>query len=77
MFYNINMDKINETIANSIKTARKMSCFSQTELGKRIDVSHTAISSWENGKNLPSIRDCWKLADELGMTIDELVGRDI
>lgn len=54
-----------------------MSGFSQTELGKRIDVSHTAISSWENGKNLPSIRDCWKLADELGMTIDELVGRDI
>lgn len=70
------MKTIEEKIKNSIKEARKNSGLSQIELGKILDVSHTAISSWENGVNIPNVRDLWKMADELGMSIDELVGRD-
>ncbi len=60
----------------SIKSARKNSGLSQEELAKKIDVTHASVSFWENGVNIPNVRDVWKMADELGMSIDELVGRD-
>ena len=74
--YNNNMKTIEEKIKDSIKEARKNSGLSQVELAKRIEVTHTSISFWENGINIPNVRDLWKMADELGMSIDELVGRD-
>ena len=70
------MRTIEDKIKTSILQARKNKGLSQVELGRRIEVSHTAIYSWENGVNIPNVRDVWKMADELGMSIDELVGRD-
>ena len=63
-------------IGFSIKTARKLAKLSQQELAKKIGTSHAAISFWENGVNIPNVLDCWKMADVLSMTIDELIGRD-
>lgn len=70
------MKTIEEKIKESIKSARKNSGLSQEELAKKIDVTHASVSFWENGVNIPNVRDIWKMADELGMSIDELVGRD-
>ena len=70
------MDSIEIKIANSIKQARKEAKLSQTELAKRINVTHAAISYWENGINTPNVKDCWLLANELGISIDELVGKE-
>lgn len=70
------MDTLNERIAESIKNARKKKYLTQTELAKRVGVTHASISYWENGINIPNVKDCWRLADELGITIDELVGRE-
>lgn len=70
------MKTIEETIKENIKSARKNSGLSQEELAKKIDVTHASISFWERGVNIPNVRDLWKMADELGMSIDELVGRD-
>ncbi len=70
------MKSIEEKIKTAITEARKLSGLSQTAIGDKIGVSHTAISAWENGVNIPNVRDVWKMADELGMSIDELVGRD-
>lgn len=71
------MKTIEETIKESIKAARKNSGLSQAELAEKIDVTHASLSFWENGVNIPNVRDLWRMADELGMTIDELVGRDM
>ena len=62
-------------IGKSIKAARKVAGYTQTEIAKLIGVTHAAISFWENGVNIPNVLDCWKLADVLHISIDELVGR--
>lgn len=64
-----------DDIGASIRSFRKAAGLTQPELAKKIGVSHAAISYWENGVNIPNVKDCWKLADALSVSIDELVGR--
>lgn len=63
-------------IGKSIKVNRIAQNYTQKQLAQKIGVTHAAISYWENGVNIPNVKDCWLLADALGITIDELVGRD-
>ena len=49
---------------------------SQTALANAIGVTHAAISYWENGVNIPNISDCWKMAEFMNISIDELVGKE-
>ena len=62
-------------IGKSIKAARTAANITQKNLAKLIGTSHAAISFWENGVNIPNVLDCWKIAEVLGITIDELVGK--
>lgn len=64
-------------IGKSIKVNRIAQNYTQKQLAQKIGVTHAAISYWENGVNIPNIKDCWLLADALEITIDELVGRDL
>lgn len=64
-------------IGKSIKVNRIAQNYTQQQLAQKIGVTHAAISYWENGVNIPNVKDCWLLVDALGITIDELVGRDL
>lgn len=64
-------------IGKSIKVNRIAQNYTQKQLAQKIGVTHAAISYWENGVNIPNVKDCWLLAGALGITIDELVGRDL
>ncbi len=64
-------------IGKSIKVNRIAQNYTQKQLAQKIGVTHAVISYWENGVNIPNVKDCWLLADALGITIDELVGRDL
>lgn len=64
-------------IGKSIKVNRIAQNYTQKQLAQKIGVTHAAISYWKNGVNIPNVKDCWLLADALGITIDELVGRDL
>lgn len=64
-------------IGKSIKVNRIAQNYTQKQLAQKIGVTYAAISYWENGVNIPNVKDCWLLADALGITIDELVGRDL
>ena len=64
-------------IGKSIKVNRIAQNYNQKQLAQKIGVTHAAISYWENGVNIPNVKDCWLLADALEITIDELVGRDL
>ena len=64
-------------IGKSIKVTRIAQNYTKKQLAQKIGVTHAAISYWENGVNIPNVKDCWLLADALEITIDELVGRDL
>ena len=40
-------------------------------------ISNANLSRWECGKVMPSINFCVILADYYGITLDELIGRDV
>ena len=70
------MKENNRSIGESIKTARVVVGMTQQRLAKLIGTSHAAISFWENNVNVPNVLDCWRIADVLEISIDELVGRE-
>ena len=46
----------------SLKALRANAQLSQSELGKKLGVSQTSISSWEQGDSIPKGENIYKLA---------------
>ena len=59
------------------KYHRQKSNLSQKELAELINTSQQNISRWEKNEVEPSISFCVALADYYGISLDELIGRDI
>ena len=66
-----------KSIGEELKYQRENNGFSQSEIAKETGFSQAAISMWERGELAPSIYACIKLANIYGITLDELVGRDV
>lgn len=60
----------------NIKKIRELKNMTQAELGKKVGVSRTAISSWEVNRTEPSLDDLDKLAESLGCLKSDLIGSD-
>ena len=60
---------------NKISELRQEKNLSQHELAKIIGTSQANLSRWEKGLNMPSILECWRLADFFDISIDLLCGR--
>lgn len=45
------------------------------EFGKKLDVTKTAISNWENGNRIPDLNTINKIADYCNVSADYLLGR--
>ena len=56
--------------------ARKARGITQEELAARLSISRQAVSKWETGESLPDLYKLAALADELGVSTDELCGRE-
>jgi len=64
------------SIANNIKKYRKKKGLSQDKLAKLADVTHTTLVKLESGaNNNPTVKTLSRLADSLGVSLDEIVGR--
>ena len=63
-------------IGQNIKELRTLKKMTQAELGKKVGVSRTAISSWEVNRTEPSLNDIEKLAEVLGCKRTDLFGSD-
>ena len=61
------------SFGNFICALRTRLGLSQFQLGTLVGVSDKAVSKWENGTSRPRIAVCQKLADVLGLTLDELL----
>lgn len=66
-----------QNYGEEFKYYRQNAKLSQQELAKLINTSQQNISRWENNEVEPSISFCVALADFYGITLDELIGRDI
>jgi len=60
------------TIGERIKNLRISAGLTQEELAQRIGVKKQNISRYENGRVEPNIRTAKKIADALGVTIEEM-----
>lgn len=53
-----------------VRTSKKVT---QAELAEKLDVSQQHISAYERGERIPGIDAAARIADALGVTLDELV----
>lgn len=64
-------------IGKELKNIRELNGYSQSALAEATGISQQKISYYESGKHSPPIEFCIRLADFYGITLDELVGRDV
>ena len=61
-------------VGKNIAKLRKEKKLTQEELAKKINVSPKTISSYENNHNLPNIEILISLSQELGVSINDILG---
>ena len=58
---------------NRLYQLRQKARLTQAQLGKKVGVSNKAVSKWENGKAKPGLDIVNRLANVLGVSVDELL----
>lgn len=66
-----------ETFGQRFVRLRKEKGFTQEDIANKINISAQAVSKWENDISLPDIAILGDLADIFGISIDELLGRNV
>lgn len=64
-----------ETFGQRLSRLRKEKGMTQEEIASKITISPQAVSKWENDISSPDILVLSSLADILGVSVDELLGR--
>ena len=61
------------SFGNRLYALRKKAGLSQAELGNMLGVTNKAVSKWENGKAKPTLDAARRLAEALGVSVNELL----
>jgi DNA-binding XRE family transcriptional regulator len=69
------MGNAEERFAECLRMYRAKADVTQAELAKSVGVDAQSVINWEKGVYMPSLRTTVKLADALGVSIDQLAGR--
>ena len=67
---------MNETFGQRLSRLRKEKGLTQEDVANKIVISPQAVSKWENDVSSPDILVLSSLADILGVSVDELLGRE-
>lgn len=62
------------SIAENITKYRKMNRLTQEQLGEMLGVTNQAVSKWESAVSMPDVMLLPKIADVLGITLNDLYG---
>lgn len=65
------------SIGEGLKEQRENVGLSIMDLSRKTGIAHQNLSRWEANQVAPNILFCIKLADFYGITLDELVGRQL
>lgn len=65
-----------ETFGQRFSRLRKAKGFTQDDIANKVNVSSQAVSKWENDINMPDVGILLNLGDILGVTTDELLGKE-
>lgn len=65
------------TIDKNLKKLREENNMSQEMLARKLHIKRQTVSSYETGRSIPDIFILIKMADIFGVTLDQLVGRNI
>lgn len=61
------------TLGQKIKNHRKNLGESMAEFGQRFNAKSGVVSNWENNKQKPNNKRLKSIADEMGLTVTELL----
>jgi transcriptional regulator with XRE-family HTH domain len=60
-------------IGKRLKEARQSLKYSQQEVAERLEVKRQTVSSWENGRSMPTASQWYVLGRYFGLSLDYLV----
>ena len=60
-------------IAKNIAALRTAGGMTQIELAEKLNYSDKAVSKWERGESVPDVLTLMHLADQFGITVNDLV----
>ena len=66
-------EKLKYIIGKNIAAHRKRFGLTQAELADKLNYSDKAVSKWERGESTPDIITLTQLAEQFGITVDELI----
>lgn len=67
------MDEIFKKLGQNLKRIREEKGMTQGDICRALDIDRGFISSIENGKRNPTLSTLKKIADVLGIAVDELL----
>ena len=62
-------------LARNIKEVRRRNGLTQRQLGEKIGVKHSTIAGYESGNSNPDAKKLHQIAEELGVSMEELLGK--
>ena len=66
-----------QIVANNITMYRKANGLTQLQLAEKLNYSDKAISKWERGESLPDLYILFTIAEMFGITINDLIEKQI
>ena len=66
-------EKVKSRIGANIAAYRKRDGLTQASLAEKLNYSDKAISKWERGESVPDVLTLMQLADQFGITVNDLV----
>lgn len=68
---------MSETTGQRIKDRRKLMGMTQEDLAQKVGVSFHAVSKWENDSSMPDIGLLNRVAETIGMSVEELLNGNV